>query len=103
MFQIVGEPNAAAVTRKLFRDATCLSCATPAHMNLEEPGIVAALPALSGSRPPVYGAEAWKNTKGEGDRQLCFPGQPIPHPQDIRSELILIFRKFLVKKCNYYY
>lgn len=45
MSEIVGEPKAAALARKLHRDATCLSCAAPAYMDTEE-CIVPILPAV---------------------------------------------------------
>ncbi|KAJ0179841.1 hypothetical protein K1T71_004432 [Dendrolimus kikuchii] len=84
MMEIVGEPRAAAVTRKLHRDATCVSCSTPAHMTLEEPGIVPALPAFEPARSKKIDAEASK-PKEDGDHGICYPGQPIPHPRDSRA------------------
>lgn len=75
MSDIVGEPKAFATAKKMFRDAACLSCSTPAHMELEEPNKV---PALPGVRPPAIGAEAPKQKKE------CYPGLPIPHPIDPR-------------------
>lgn len=80
IMEIVGEPRAAAVAKKLHRDATCLSCATPADMELEEHGIVPALPAM---RPAAIGAEAPK-PKEDGDHRPCYPGLPIRHPRDPR-------------------
>lgn len=81
MFEILGEPRAAAILRKIHRDSACLSCATPAVMDLEEPGIIPALPALS-SRSPGVGTESL-NPKGDGDH-LCYPRHPIPHQKDSR-------------------
>lgn len=80
MMEIVGEPRAAAVMKKLHRDAACISCATRADMELEEHAIVPALPAM---RPPKICAEAPK-PKEDGDHGLCYLGQPIPHPRDPR-------------------
>nr|XP_037874789.1 uncharacterized protein LOC101737966 isoform X1 [Bombyx mori] len=82
MSEILGEPRAAAILRKIHRDSACLSCATPAVMDLEEPGTIPALPALS-SRSPGVGAESL-NPKEDGDH-LCYPRHPIPHQKDSRS------------------
>ncbi|XP_045764985.1 uncharacterized protein LOC123867145 isoform X2 [Maniola jurtina] len=86
MMEIVGEPRAAAVSRRLLRDAACLSCSSPAQMNLEE-NTLPALPAFSkaSTRPPTIGAEDTTKPKEDGDHGLCYPGQPIPHPRDPRS------------------
>ncbi|KAG6446417.1 myosin-9 isoform X3 [Manduca sexta] len=86
MFEIVGEPRAAAITRKLHRDAACLSCATPAWMDVEENRTVPALPAMQATRPPTIGAEASK-PKEDGDHGLCYPGYPLPHPRHIKSHV----------------
>ncbi|XP_052750503.1 uncharacterized protein LOC113511859 [Galleria mellonella] len=85
MMEIVGEPQAAAVSRRLHRDTACLSCASPAHMALEEPGVIPALPALILPRPPTVGAEA--PTKTKENLKLCYPGLPIPHPKDPRLHI----------------
>nr|XP_034824289.1 uncharacterized protein LOC117982107 [Maniola hyperantus] len=86
IMEIVGEPRAAAVSRRLLRDAACLSCSTPAQMILEEPTLPA-LPAFSkaSTRPPTIGAEDTTKPKEDGDHGLCYPGQPIAHPRDPRS------------------
>lgn len=88
MMEIIGEPHAAAISRRLFREAACLSCSTPAQMNLLEPTLPA-LPVLTKSRPPTIGAEDTKKLKEDGDHGLCYPGQPVPHPIDPR--LIKLF------------
>lgn len=51
--EIVGEPKAAALARKLHRDATCLSCAAPAYMDTEE----CILPILPAVKRPTIGAK----------------------------------------------
>ncbi|XP_052738606.1 uncharacterized protein LOC112044539 [Bicyclus anynana] len=86
MEEIVGEPRAATISRKLFRDAACLSCSSPANMNLEE-STLPALPAFTkqSTRPPTIGAEDTTKPKEDGDHGLCYPGQPIPHARDPRS------------------
>lgn len=81
---IVGEPKSAMTNKKVFRDTTCLSCGTPANMDLVEANKVPALPKFPSAREPAEGAEAEPQTKGAGDSRLCFPGMPIPHPRDPR-------------------
>ncbi|XP_039748944.1 uncharacterized protein LOC120625798 [Pararge aegeria] len=91
MEEIIGEPHAATISRRLFRDAACLSCSTPAHMNLEE-ATLPALPAFTKtSRPITIGAEDTTKPKEDGDHGLCYPGQPIPHAKDPRSHF---FRRY---------
>lgn len=76
---IVGEPVACALTRRLSRNAACLSCAAPAIMKVEE----STLPTLPPARPATVGAELPK-TKGDGDHAICYPGHAIKHPIDQR-------------------
>lgn len=87
--EIVGEPRAAAISRRLFRETACLSCSSPAQMNLVEPALPA-LPAFTKSRPPAIGAEDINKPKEDGDHGLCYPGQPIPHPVDPRLTVLTI-------------
>lgn len=84
MLDIVGEPRAAAVSRKLFRDSNCLSCSTPANMTTEEDKIPM-LPGFpkSSKRPPTTGAEDESKPKDSGD-YICYPGLPIRHTIDER-------------------
>lgn len=86
MLEIVGETRTAAITKKLFRDAACLSCSTPAHMDMEETNTVPKLPALPlpSTRPPTIGAEDSSKQAEDGDHRICYPGLPIPHPRDPR-------------------
>lgn len=102
MMEIVGEPRAAGVTRKLHRDASCISCSTPAHMALEEPGIIPALPVFRPTRPTSIGVEAPK-PKEDGDHGICYPGQPVPHSRESRSvvsNMISYLNVFLKDACN---
>lgn len=88
---IVGEPKAATLRRKIHRDTACLSCSTPAYMAMEEPGLIPKLPAV---RPPVIGAEETSlkrdhgprkpKVDGVGDRASYYPGQKPPHSIDHR-------------------
>ncbi|CAH0407797.1 unnamed protein product [Chilo suppressalis] len=88
MTEIVGEPRAAAVSRKLHRDAACLSCNTPAHMDTEENDIGPSFPAFPPTRPTTIGAESNIKPSEDGDHEdYCFPGFPIPHPIDPRSHV----------------
>ncbi|KAL0892110.1 hypothetical protein ABMA27_015312 [Loxostege sticticalis] len=83
--EVVGEPRAAAVTRKVFRDAACLSCATPAHMDMESKFTPSSLPAFP-SRPPAVGAENTSKPKEDGDHgDVCYPGLQVPHAEDQRA------------------
>lgn len=82
--EVVGEPRAAAVTRKVFRDAACLSCATPAHMDMESKFTPSSLPAFP-LRPPAVGAENTSKPKEDGDHgDVCYPGLRVPHAEDQR-------------------
>ncbi|XP_060801102.1 serine-rich adhesin for platelets [Amyelois transitella] len=83
MLDIVGEPQAAAVARKVHRDTNCLSCSTPAFMHLVEPHKVPLLPAMPGTRPPTLGAES----PAKVEDGSCYPGLPIPHPRDPRAHI----------------
>lgn len=85
LIDIVGEPKSALLSKKLFRDTACLSCGSPAHMDIEEPVLVPALPKFHTARQPGEGAEdeAESKLKGDGDG-ICFPGLPLPHPRDPR-------------------
>ncbi|XP_047527042.1 myosin-10-like isoform X1 [Vanessa atalanta] len=87
MMEIVGEPRLAATTKKLFRDTACLSCSSPAHMDIDEPNVIPPLPALPNPsrRPPIIEAENITKPKEDGDHGLCYPGRPIQHPKDPRS------------------
>ncbi|KOB69036.1 Uncharacterized protein OBRU01_14007 [Operophtera brumata] len=84
MMEVVGEPKAAAVAKKLHRDLACLCCSTPTDMLLEEHVILPVLPAM---RQPTKGAEA-RMLKGDGDHGPCYPGHPIPHPRDPRISVV---------------
>ncbi|XP_047506772.1 serine-rich adhesin for platelets-like isoform X2 [Pieris napi] len=87
MLDIVGEPRSAAVSRKLFRDSNCLSCSTPANMNIEEVNKIPIIPAFKSSkRPPTIGAEDESKPKESGD-YICYPGQPVRHPIDERAHI----------------
>jgi hypothetical protein len=84
MMEILGEPRAAAISKKLLRNADCLSCATPAQMDLEAKTIPT-LPSFPLTRPPTIGAESKARPSEDGDhRGVCFSGLPIPHPIDPR-------------------
>lgn len=87
MADVVGEPRAATVTRKLHREAECLSCATPAHMELETFKGPPSLPGFGVARPPAIGAEAEATPKEDGDHRVCYPDMPIPHAIDPRFKL----------------
>lgn len=88
MMKIVGEPRAAAISRTLFQNAACLSCSSPAHMQLEEPRIPT-LPAFTkANRQSSIGTDDVK-PKEDGDHGICYPGKPIPHPPDPRYILII--------------
>lgn len=78
--EILGEPKAVAVTRRVFRDAACLSCSAPAYMDMAGPGMVPMLPPV---RLPGIGAES-PEPKEDGDHRVCYPGLPIPHERDPR-------------------
>ncbi|XP_063821361.1 uncharacterized protein LOC135071509 isoform X2 [Ostrinia nubilalis] len=88
MEEVVGEPRAATVSRKLHRDAECLSCATAAHMDIEEPNKLPLMPGFPSSRPPAIGAEAkTKPSEDEDHRGVCYPGMPVPHAIDPRAHV----------------
>ncbi|XP_028172708.1 uncharacterized protein LOC114361753 [Ostrinia furnacalis] len=88
MEEVVGEPRAATVSRKLHRDAECLSCATAAHMDIEEPNKLPLMPGFPSSRPPAIGAEAKTKPSEDGDhRGVCYPGMPVPHAIDPRAHV----------------
>lgn len=95
MLEIVGEPRAAAISKKLFRDAACLSCSSPAHMHLEESGIPSMPAFVKVPRP-------FKETKPkeDGDHGLCYPGKPIPHPPDPRLYISLMYVTNLISNNN---
>ncbi|CAG9785015.1 unnamed protein product [Diatraea saccharalis] len=82
MMDIVGEPRAAAVSRKLHRDAACLSCTTPAHMDIEEHKVGPSFPAI---RPPTMGETKSKPCQDGDHEGVCYPGFSIPHSPDPRS------------------
>ncbi|CAH1644360.1 unnamed protein product [Spodoptera littoralis] len=84
---IVGDPKSAMLSKKLFRDAACLSCGSPAHMDQEEPFSIPALPKFPSNRQPGEGAEAETTTKGGGDHEICYKDFVIPHPRDPRSHI----------------
>lgn len=68
--EIVGEPKAAALARKLHRDATCLSCAAPAYMDTEE----CTLPILPAVRSQSISTEVpVKGTANVGDNVTQSP------------------------------
>lgn len=64
--EIVGEPKAAALTRKLHRDAACLSCAGPAYMDMEE----CILPILPSVKSSTIGPVKEKSSVGDHIHQL---------------------------------
>lgn len=84
MLEIVGEPKAAVTSKKLFRDTACLSCATPAQMDMEKPDTFPTAPAFPAPRPPTLGAEASPSKEDKDERRLCYPGYPLPHPREPR-------------------
>lgn len=88
---IVGEPRSAAVTRRLYRDTACISCSTPACMDIEEKNIPK-LPALP-RRPPTVGAEAPKDFPNEDGDHICYVGATIPH--DVSPRFGLFYKLFL--------
>lgn len=81
---IVGEPKSAIVSKKVFRDTICISCGSPAHMDLEEPCKVPALSKFPSARQPAEGAEAESQYKEGGDYKPCYPNLPITHARDPR-------------------
>ncbi|CAH2107253.1 unnamed protein product [Euphydryas editha] len=86
MMDIVGEPKSAAISKKLFRDTACLSCSSPAHMDIEEPNTIPSLPVLPNTLlPSSVKANNIMAPKEDGDHGLCYPGKPIPHVKDPRS------------------
>ncbi|CAG9560532.1 unnamed protein product [Danaus chrysippus] len=87
IMDIVGEPTAAAISKKLFHDTACLSCATPAIMKLEKPDLVPALPAFPKPGDQLATDSDTSKPKEDGDHLLCYPGRPIPHPKDPRSHI----------------
>lgn len=86
MSDVVGEPRAASVSRKLHREAECLCCATPAHMDMEQPICPPSLPTFGSSRPPAIGAESRTKPSEDGDHGICYPGLPVPHAVDPRYQ-----------------
>lgn len=79
---IVGEPKAAIVSRKLFRDTVCISCSSPATMEIEEFEIPPVLPKFPDRKKADAERMDEKNQiKGDGDHKICYPGLPIPHPR----------------------
>lgn len=85
MMDIVGEPKSAAVAKKLFRNTACLSCSSPAHMDIEETNTIPSLPVLPNSfLPSSIKADNTSEPKEDGDHGLCYPGKPIPHQKDPR-------------------
>ncbi|XP_068630679.1 putative leucine-rich repeat-containing protein DDB_G0290503, partial [Battus philenor] len=87
MSAILGEPMAATTTRKLFRDTACLSCSSPAHMEVTETVTMPKIPAFPKSSAK-HGSDAEKSLRatGAGDHDICIPGKPVSHPLDPRSE-----------------
>ncbi|KAJ8732790.1 hypothetical protein PYW07_015389 [Mythimna separata] len=84
---IVGEPKSAATSKRVFRDSACIACGTPAHMDMEEPVKVPALPKIHSAKHPTEASEAESRTIGGGDSRPCYPDLPIPHPIDPRSHI----------------
>ncbi|XP_050669447.1 myosin-9-like isoform X2 [Leptidea sinapis] len=85
MQEILGEPNAAAISRAIIRDANCLSCSSPANLSSNAESGIPALPEFPKSkRPPTIGAEVKSGPKEDGDH-ICYPGQPITHTIDPRA------------------
>lgn len=77
--EIVGEPKAAALARKLHRDATCLSCAAPAYMDTEE----CILPMLPAVRSQSIGIEIpVKETASIGDHVTQLPKISAGHAEN---------------------
>ncbi|XP_063532353.1 uncharacterized protein LOC134743017 [Cydia strobilella] len=86
LIEVVGEPRAAAIRKKLFSDSDCVCCGTPANMNIEVP--VQRLPNFTKIRASADGAEAPNIPKADGDHAvLCIPGRPVAHPEDARSHM----------------
>ncbi|XP_061728559.1 uncharacterized protein LOC133533571 [Cydia pomonella] len=86
LIEVVGEPRAAAIRKKLFSDADCVCCGTPASMNIEVP--VQRLPNFTKTRASADGAQAPNVPKEDGDHEgLCIPGRPVAHPKDARSHI----------------
>lgn len=85
MMDILGEPRAAATTRKLFRDTACLSCTSPANMDLTQADIIPVIPALpqTSTKQKSSRNESTK-PKEDGDHNVCYPGRPITHEIDPR-------------------
>lgn len=78
---ILGEPVAAATTKKLFRDSACLSCSTPAHMEPTESETIPKLPEFPKSAQK--GVDTEQTSKPAQDN-VCIPGRPVPHAIDPR-------------------
>ncbi|XP_063361160.1 uncharacterized protein LOC134650184 [Cydia amplana] len=86
LIEVVGEPRAAAIRKKLFSDTDCVCCGTPASMNIEVP--VQLLPNFDKIRASADGAEAPNIPKEDGDHAgLCIPGRTVAHPKDARSHM----------------
>ncbi|XP_063379450.1 uncharacterized protein LOC134666229 [Cydia fagiglandana] len=86
LIEVVGEPRAAAIRKKLFSDADCVCCGTPASMNIEVP--VQRLPNFTKIRASADGAEGPNIPKEDGDHAgLCIPGRPVAHPKNERSHV----------------
>ncbi|KPJ11447.1 Glutamine-rich protein 2 [Papilio machaon] len=83
IMDILGEPVAAATTKKLFRDSACLSCSTPAHMETTETDTIPKLPEFPKPAQKVLDIE---KTSKPAEENVCIPGRPIPHALDPRSE-----------------
>ncbi|KPI97837.1 Glutamine-rich protein 2 [Papilio xuthus] len=83
IMDILGEPVAAATTKKLFRDSACLSCSTPAHMETTETDTIPKLPEFP--KPAQKGLDTEQTSKPT-EEHVCIPGRPIPHVIDPRSE-----------------
>lgn len=78
--EVVREPLAAAVTKKLYREVECLSCASKALTDVEKSKTVPSLPAVLSPRLPGMGAEAKSELTEIGvHRGICYPGLPVPH------------------------
>ncbi|KAJ2947048.1 hypothetical protein O0L34_g16394 [Tuta absoluta] len=79
---IIGEPLAASVIRRIYRDTSCLSCANPAHIMPQEDTV----PIL----PPLRSAGAAQlndPSKEENALTACKIGLKITHAMDPRAKM----------------
>lgn len=65
-------------TKILHRIDPCLSCSDPPY----EKDILHKVPLEQ--RQPGVGADAIISDSGGGDRAICYPGEVITHPRDLR-------------------